>query len=73
MTSFAKFGLWLEPDLDLVYQGGNLTGAETRPYPVHIWQEEGATDNRERPVGAVARSPGRSYCHDPVWPAPLSS
>ena len=27
-----------EPDLDLVYQGGgNLT--ETRPYPVHIWQE----------------------------------
>ena len=42
MTSFAKLdGLWHEPDdLDLVYQGGNLTGAETRiPYPVHIWQE----------------------------------
>ena len=45
-----------EPDLDLVYQGGNLTGAETCPYPVHIWQGRII----ERPVGA-ARSPGRRF------------
>ena len=52
MTSFTKFedGLYEPDDLDLVYQGGNLTGAETCPYPVHIWQG----GIIERPVGAVS-------------------
>ena len=50
MTSFTKFedGLYEPDDLDLVYQGGNLTGAETCPYPVHIWQG----GIIERPVAA---------------------
>lgn len=48
-----------EPDLDLVYQGGgNLT--ETRPYPVHIWQE---TDNNGETGWLVER---QGDCHDPV-------